>query len=507
MLKAESPPLRIAAIVPPEGRWDPGQLRLLEALCEDPRFDLVRLEYSETDANPFGRIIDGYLAIEARFGVPCAEVLTPNFDQVRPEVGPIANGALQGIDVILDLAEACGTDIDTLADMATHGLWRVSTTSQIAGLEASFSGASMSQISLTSRNKGAWYRRVAANYDVKFLATRNRAYLRDKAVHLVLHALANLDAPLCPQEVDPRPAVPKPLAFIAYGGRVVTEVLRRLRDKLRARFGGRPGRFELRVCDGSPLNFDLASGHQLDAPKGHFWADPFSHTSGAETHVFYEDFDYVRGLGHLAVARLDGADLHVLGDTHCPAHHLSYPHVFDYEGAVYMLMESGQIARQELWRATDYPLKWALEKTLLEDVRCADTTLFQYDGAWWLFTNICRDSFSDFCGELYAFRVDSPALNRLEPHQLNPIVVGADRARGAGRVFQQDGKLYRPSQDNTHSTYGYGLNIMEIEDLTLDTYAERRVRHITPSDAPGIIGCHHIDRIDKDRVIVDVRYR
>lgn len=66
--------------------------------------------------------------------------------------------------------------------------------------------------------------------------------------------------------------------------------------------------------------------------------------------------------------------------------------------------------------------------------------------------------------------------------------------------------MFRPSQDNSHGTYGYGLNIMEIEALDMDRYQERLVRHITPREVPGTIGIHHIDVLD-GQVIFDVRKR
>jgi hypothetical protein len=45
---------------------------------------------------------------------------------------------------------------------------------------------------------------------------------------------------------------------------------------------------------------------------------------------------------------------------------------------------------------------------------------------------------------------------------------------------------------------------MEITRLDLEHYEERRVRHITPGFAPGVIGCHHFDAVD-GWVVIDVR--
>ena len=68
------------------------------------------------------------------------------------------------------------------------------------------------------------------------------------------------------------------------------------------------------------------------------------------------------------------------------------------------------------------------------------------------------------------------------------------------------GKHYRPSQDNSHGLYGWGLNLMEIRNLSLDAYEEAVVRSIGPDFEPGIIGCHHLD-IRSGRVVMDVRKR
>ena len=177
----------------------------------------------------------------------------------------------------------------------------------------------------------------------------------------------------------------------------------------------------------------------------------------------------------------------------------------DYGNEVFMIPETGDQHRVELWRATQFPYEWELEKTVFEGERCADTTLLEHDGTWWMFTNICRDSFDDFCSELHLFRVDGPELNSIEPHPLNPVVISTETARGAGRIFSQDGKLYRPSQDNTHGSYGYGLNIMEITELSMQSYSETRIRHIAGPEIPGAIGCHHVDSIG-DQVVFDLRW-
>lgn len=169
-----------------------------------------------------------------------------------------------------------------------------------------------------------------------------------------------------------------------------------------------------------------------------------------------------------------------------------------------MMPETVQAERIEIWRCKNFPLDWELHSTAFEGERLADSVLFKQGDAWWLFANVCHDSFGDFSSELNLYKVDGPDLNEIVPHPLNPVVVGSDVARGGGRVFESNGRIYRSSQDNSGNIYGFGLNLMEITELSETNYEERRAVHFTPDRILGIVGCHHADAV-AGRFIVDVR--
>ena len=124
----------------------------------------------------------------------------------------------------------------------------------------------------------------------------------------------------------------------------------------------------------------------------------------------------------------------------------------------------------EGWRGRQLPDPGELGRTALEGTPVVDSVLFHNAGPWWLFTHISRDTFGDFCSDLHLFMVDGPALSRITPHPLNPVVIGSDRARGGERVFARDGRLFRAAPDNSGGTYGFGLKIMEIEALDRRSY-------------------------------------
>ena len=69
-------------------------------------------------------------------------------------------------------------------------------------------------------------------------------------------------------------------------------------------------------------------------------------------------------------------------------HHLSYPFVFQHDGAIYMLPETGEAGRVELHRAVEFPDTWRLDRVLLDGLTALDATLHIEDGIFWLFANV-----------------------------------------------------------------------------------------------------------------------
>ena len=60
------------------------------------------------------------------------------------------------------------------------------------------------------------------------------------------------------------------------------------------------------------------------------------------------------------------------------------------------------------------------------------------------------------------------------PHPMNPVVSDVEVARGAGKIFISNNKIFRPSQNNVRR-YGYGVNINEIEELNTKSYKKRKI--------------------------------
>ncbi|MEM8728777.1 MAG: hypothetical protein AAGF79_02575 [Pseudomonadota bacterium] len=504
-------PLSIALVLPADWRGEPGIARLLDTLSGAAHVQIAACVDPNAPVPEPSGVLRGWLACEeALLGRPGAPA-TPRFDAQAATLPRCTVETMPDVDAVLDLQ---GTGDPSLAARGRFGLWRLSATAPDAGLAPALSGAGETPVALLTlaAPDAAWRVRAQTAYDTKFLASRNRRYLREKAVQLIERELAVLsmtrtDAPPLPSSGQTAPVSSALLP--GYVLRAGGQVARRLRDRVRAKANWRPGRFCLRLGTGSALDFDPAASVEFDAPDGTYWADPFLIDHALGRHVFFEVYDYATDRGHIAAARVEGRNLVPLGPVLQTPYHLSYPFVFAHDGEIFMLPETHQSDRLELWRATEFPVTWTLHSTALEGTACADSVVVEHEGRWWLFTNICRDSYGDFCSELHVFAIDGPQMGRIAPHPLNPVVVGSRTARGGGRVFAQNGRLYRAAQDNAFGTYGYGLRIMEITALGPTEYEERTVRHLTPDSTDlgsDLIGLHHVDALG-GQVIFDVRRR
>jgi hypothetical protein len=202
----------------------------------------------------------------------------------------------------------------------------------------------------------------------------------------------------------------------------------------------------------------------LPDSAGRFYADPFAFHWQGRPYLFVEDYVQAARKAVISVVPFDDNGIAqkprvVLEEPH----HLSYPQVFERDGAIWMLPEASASGKLTLYRATGFPDRWHAEAVLLEG-EISDATLLEHEGGLWLFATT-RDGFGSTSDTLAVFQ--APALlGPWRPHALNPILIDRRRARPGG-AFHRDaaGCILLPVQDGTLG-YGGGLGLSEL--LTLD---------------------------------------
>lgn len=306
------------------------------------------------------------------------------------------------------------------------------------------------------------------------------------------------------RESTPAARFPGPRDFVRYAVKVLARAGQRAANTVLRRIGAEPEQWTLVTCSGDVLESSLDAITELKQPKGERRADPFLFEKDGKTFVFFESFRQGGPRGHVCVGTLNGDRIEDIVPLDFGQIHNSYPYVFEHGGEIFMIPETSQRNRVEVWRCERFPDKWTLHATALEGESPADTVLFEWERQHWLFTNLSSGTFHDHCAELHAYRVDGPDLKVVEPHPLNPVVLDTTSARNGGRPFVRDGRLIRPAQITSHGRYGYGLKFLEITTLSMEDYREREVRRIEPRIDQSTIGCHHFDSI-RDFFILDAR--
>ena len=128
-----------------------------------------------------------------------------------------------------------------------------------------------------------------------------------------------------------------------------------------------------------------------------------------------------------------------------------------------MVPESAADENAVLYRPKDFPRRWEPVRTLLEGKGYGDTSLFFRDGIYYIVTYFARD--------LLIFYTTDLLKGEIIAHPSNPVKIPAGHARGAGRVFEYKGVLYRPVQDG-REFYGEKVHLMRIDEATPERYVE-----------------------------------
>lgn len=224
----------------------------------------------------------------------------------------------------------------------------------------------------------------------------------------------------------------------------------------------------------------------LECPAGHSYADPFLFERQGQLWLFFEDFSYRERRGRIVCAPVL-PDLSIGPVSVCLdlPYHLSYPFVFEHGGEIFMIPESSANETVDLWRATEFPFQWSLEKTLFRG-RAVDTTPLLHDGRWYFFAALMEPRGRPAFGALF-FADD--LTGEWVHHPGSPICTDVRRARSAGPIQRLGGRLLRPVQDCAES-YGRRIHVHEILELTPATYREQYLHSIEPDWEANLTGVH-----------------
>lgn len=344
----------------------------------------------------------------------------------------------------------------------------------------------------------------SASYNPHYSAVKNWKIAAYSLHWLVLKCLRN--------NVQPAKSITsekRPIPNIRYSYYFYKSIAQKLLSAYANKFWGYyRERWTIGLAKGSFLSDGIGLMKILPEPQNEFWADPFLyyHKESGKTVLFIERFPFKEKKGVISCAEVDfNLGINGMHDILVRDYHFSYPHIIEEHGALYMMPESSANQQLEVYKCVSFPNQWKLYTTAFHGLRVADTVYYKdTNGDSWLFTTYSDSSIDLHCTMLMIYKVDSINLKTIIPHKKNPILINSTCARNGGRIYEEKGKVYRVSQDNSHRMYGHGINIHEITRLTIDDYEEILVSHTEENDLPQGIGTHQMCQID-NMFVMDIR--
>ena len=228
---------------------------------------------------------------------------------------------------------------------------------------------------------------------------------------------------------------------------------------------------------------------EINQPYNRFYADPFVIKKNGKWFIFFEDFDFKRGKADISALEVSGSSQKLYPAVLSENFHLSFPFIFELENRIFMVPESAQARKIILYEATDFPKKWKKRKVIVENIRAADSLIFQHGDKWWLFTNSDSSGGEDSNSELNIFFADHPLEGTWLPHKMNPVIFDSKTARNAGLLIDDAG-IYRVFQRFGWRNYGESVGIAKIKTLTESSYIEELASTLNPDFSRRVNGLH-----------------
>lgn len=344
-----------------------------------------------------------------------------------------------------------------------------------------------------------------AEYPIHFSAVRNYRRVVYSLYLLIIKAIKAYSRGICDYKKNDDVHYTKVKYLISFYYNIALKIWHFISNKM---FGTYDEQWTIGLSFGSFLKDGISNLKAIPMPKGEFWADPFLYHNkiDGKTYLFIERFPFDSKKGVLSCGEIDeNLNVHNMHDILVRDYHLSYPHLIEEDGELYMMPECSANRRIEVYRCVEFPDKWDLYSTGMEGESLVDTVYYRdKNGDAWIFTAQCDTSVDLHCTLMNIYKVDSLEFRKVVPHRMNPIILNARSSRNGGRIYEKNGNVYRVAQNNTYGRYGYGISIRQITKLTLDEYEEVEVKYQRGEDIPGFIGTHQMCQIE-GMFVMDLR--
>jgi hypothetical protein len=452
---------------------------LLSQLVAEERW---RVEVALSGGGPISdpRLLRTVQRIESRLMALSAR---PRIDSAPSSLGvttPLASGAgiyINASESLSDAQLSSRVNAPVYSSTATKG-------GQLLGFSEVFDGARGSSFEVSVTAPGEPTRRLfSGRLQTQLFYLENRQSLAAHSNHYLIEALGGFR---CENTVLPA----RPSERANFEGRLArypARLIARVAGKALPRLVGR----RLTWSVGARLE-NFTSQIQLRNPAGAFSADPFVIERDGEYYCFLEELSFGTGKGRIVCYRIRNGEFERIGIALEEPFHLSFPFLFEANGALFMCPESSANRDVRIYRCRQFPLEWSLDTIALRDISAVDTIVVRWSSRWWMITCVnplgAGAQFSELC--LFgATELAGPWI----PHPSNPIRIDEVEVRNGG-YYVDAGKSYRVNQMQGFGIYGEAIGINAIDHIDDREYRETPLPTRQPIAAPDIVGVHHLSR-------------
>jgi len=229
-------------------------------------------------------------------------------------------------------------------------------------------------------------------------------------------------------------------------------------------------------------------------------ADPFLWTSEGRDYLFFEEIRTSASRGRIGCIEVEAegrvSAMQIVLDR---PYHLSYPCVVPWRGDLFLLPETSEANRVDLYRFKRFPTEVELVASLMEGAALVDTTPVCVEGRWYFFTTTAGPYMETIL--FTADRLDGPWTL----HPASPVSRSVRSSRSAGSLLWKNGRLLRPTQDCS-VCYGHAIDVKEVVQLTPNEYKERTVAWVPPVWCKGLVAAHTWNESAKYQVTDGLRW-
>ncbi len=250
-----------------------------------------------------------------------------------------------------------------------------------------------------------------------------------------------------------------------------------------------------------PNRMDLTGFRELSLPWEIGAADPFLWEADGRNYLFFEFLTTGSAKGRIGCVEVfencSHSELRIVLER---SYHLSYPCVVPAVGELFLLPETSEAGRVDLYRFSRFPEKIELVASLVEGLALVDTTPVFVNDRWYFFTTTVQPFMETLL--FWSDRLDGT----WNLHPCSPISGSVRNSRSAGNLLWRDRRLYRPTQDCS-VCYGYAIQMNEIIRLTPTEFEERSVNWIPPVWTPRLLGTHTWNESCRLQVLDGMRWQ